>query len=380
MASNATPVLYMKLKHQWSLQQNFLMGLTFGHWMRVLADNRFHISPAYLHRAAAITLVSPLNSLNALIERLRFGKAIDATKITQPPLFILGHWRSGTTHLHDLLSQDDTQFHAPNTFQVTNPLTFLTTEKTVSKLFAWILPAKRPMDNMPLTFKSPQEDEFAPLIMSQRSAYLAVSFPQTGAHYEDELTFRNVAPAKVTAWKSAFVTFCKKLTLNDPRALLLKSPPHTARIKTILEMFPDARFVHIHRDPYRVFQSQRHFFDTACWYMYMQQPDLDVVDEGILTRHEVMYDAFYDDLPLIPKGRMVEVAFDDIEADPIGQLSRVFDHLSLHDFDSYKPKLQAYLDSISSYKKNAFSTLDDDTKAIVAKRWSRSFDVGNYPK
>ena len=369
-----------RLKHRWSLQQNPLMGLTFGRWLRLLADNRFHISPAYLHRALVITLVSPFNSLNAFIEDRRFGKAIAATQITQPPVFILGHWRSGTTHLHDLLAHDDALFHAPNTFQVTNPLTFLTTEATVSKLFAWLLPAKRPMDNMPLKFTSAQEDEFAPMLMSLKASYLAVSFPHTGAHYEDDLTFANVPPARVTAWKDAFVTFCKKLTLNDPRALLLKSPPHTARIKTILEMFPDARFVHIHRDPYRVFQSHRNFFDTACWYMYMQTPNLDRIDDDILTRHTTMYDAFFVDLTLIPEGRITHVAFDDLESQPMRELSRVYTNLNLPGFDTYAPKVQAYLDSIADYKKNSFVTLDEPTKAIVADRWSRSFETWGYPK
>lgn len=368
------------LKHRWSLQQNALMGLTFGRWIKLLAANKFLISPAYLHRAAVITLASPFNSLNAAIEDWHFGKAIDATEITEPPLFILGHWRSGTTHLHDLLAQDDQQFHAPNTFQVTNPLTFLTTENLMSKLFAWMVPAKRPMDNMPLSFTSPQEDEFAPMLMSLNASYLAVSFPQTGQHYEDDLSFRDVPRSRVNAWKDAFIRFCKKLTLNDDRALLLKSPPHTARIKTILEMFPDARFVHIHRDPYRVFQSQQHFFDTACWYMYMQRPDLDAIDEGILTRHETMYDAFFEDLASLPDGRICHVAYDDLDTDAIGQLSRIYDHLSLPGFETYRPKVQAYLDSISSYKKNSYVTLDDAMKTKVAKRWSRSFETWGYPK
>lgn len=367
-----------KLKHRWSLQQNPLMGLTFGRWMRLLADNQFRISAAYLHRAAIVTLVSPFNSLNAFIEQRRFGKAIAATQITQPPVFILGHWRSGTTHLHDLLAQDDTQFHAPNTFQVTNPLTFLTTENTISKLFAWMLPAKRPMDNMPLKFSSAQEDEFAPMLMSLKASYLAVSFPQTGQHYEDDLTFRSVDRARVDDWKAAFVAFYKKLSLNDPRALLLKSPPHTARIRTILEMFPDARFVHIHRDPYRVFQSQRHFFDTACWYMYMQTPDLDAIDDGILKRHTTMYDAFFDDLPLIPQGRITHVAFDDLDAQPMQTLQHIYTALDLPDFETFAPKAQTYLDSIAGYKKNSFVTLDDDTKARVATHWARSFAAWGY--
>ena len=41
--------------------------------------------------------------------------------MVQAPLFVLGHYRSGTTHLHNLLALDP-QFAAPTFFQVLNPL------------------------------------------------------------------------------------------------------------------------------------------------------------------------------------------------------------------------------------------------------------------
>ncbi|MEM9249661.1 MAG: sulfotransferase [Pseudomonadota bacterium] len=368
------------LKHRWSIGHNYLTGITFGRWCRLLAQNGFEISPAYWHRAAVITLASLSNSAFAAMESARYGEAIRRAPMPPAPLFILGHWRSGTTLLHELLAQDTEQFQFPNTYQVVNPYTFLTTERLTTRLFPWLVPETRPMDNMALTFTSPQEDEFAPLLMTLTSLYLGTTFPRRTDHYERYLSFRGVDPAEVAAWKAAFVTFCKKLSLTDTRPLLMKSPPHTARISLLLEMFPDARFLHIHRDPYRVFQSQRHFFDTAGWYTYLQRPDLNAIDEGILRRHEAMYDAFFEDLPLIPEGRFHEIRFTDLEADPVRVLAETYARLSLDGFAAFEPKLTAYVAQLSGYRKNAFQELDGLTKARVAERWARSFDTWSYPR
>ena len=49
----------------------------------------------------------------------------DIAKTEMPdPVFILGHWRSGTTLLHGLMAQDD-QFAYPRIYQVSNPHSFL---------------------------------------------------------------------------------------------------------------------------------------------------------------------------------------------------------------------------------------------------------------
>lgn len=205
-----------------------------------------------------------------------------------------------------------------------------------------------------------------------------MSFPDRIAHYDRFLTFKDADTAEVDAWKAAFVQFCKKLSMRDPRALLMKSPPHTARIKTILEMFPDARFVHIHRDPYRVFQSQQHFFDTLGWYTYLQKPDVEAVDEIILRRHEDMYDAYFEDLPLIAKGRIHEIRFSDLEAAPLAEIAKTYDALALDGFAEFEPKLRGYLASIAGYQKNDYEELDPAIKAIVAERWARSFEKWDY--
>ena len=355
-----------------------MSGITFGNWVRLLTDNNFHISPAYWHRALFITLTSLANTGFATIENVRYKKSIDQTEIRRPPLFILGHWRSGTTLLHDLLAQDSAQFQYANTFQVVNPQTFLTTEKFMARWFSRLVPETRPMDNMAISFSSPQEDEFAPLLMSLLSVYLGISFPRRQAHYEKYLSFRGVDRDEIDKWCLAFLQFCKKLSVNDDRCLLLKSPPHTARIRILLEMFPDARFVHIHRDPYRVFLSQRHFFDTAGWYTYLQRPDLNAIDEGILQRYTTMFDAYFDDVELIPDGQFHEIRYEDLEANPAQEIRGIYKGLNLNGFAEFEPDLNRYIKSVDGYRKNTFVNIDEPTRAIVAKRWKRSFDLWGY--
>ncbi len=367
------------LKHRWSIGNNYLAGITAGDWWKLLRANRFAVAPAYWHRAAFITLASMVNSLYRRREDRRFNRQIERTEIESAPLFILGHWRSGTTLLHYLLAQDTEQFAFANTYQVVNPYTFLSTEETNTRRFARLVPSTRPMDNMQQSFGTPQEDEFAPLLMTLRSLYLGITFPQHEAQYARYMSFEGVPLQEIEEWKGALLWFCKKLTLKYGRPLVLKSPPHTARIRLLLELFPQARFVHIHRDPYRVFQSQRHYFDTAIWYTYLQRPDRSLVDAGILKRYSTMYDAYFKDRDLIPEGQFHDVRFADLERDPIGEVHRMYEQLRIGGFDEFKPRLQAYADSLVQYQKNEFSPLPESDRKQVAAAWSRNFETWNYP-
>ncbi len=367
-----------KLKHRWSVANNYLAGITAADWWRLLRENGFAVDPAYWHRAAFVTAVSALNSVHRRTEERRFHEEISRT-VVEPPLFILGHWRSGTTHLHNLLAQDTRQFAFANTYQVVNPHTFLGTEEGHSRRFAWMVPKTRPMDAMELSFQTPQEDEFAPCLMSLRSPYLGISFPRREDFYGRYLTFEGVPGTEVDEWKSAFRWFLKKLTLKYRRPLVLKSPAHTARIRMLLEMFPAARFVHIHRHPYQVFRSCRHYHDTATWFSYLQRPDLAGMDGRILRRYTALHEAFFAQRGLIPASQFHEMSFDELERAPMAAMETLYSKLGLTGFDSFKPALQGYVDSLAGYRKNDFSELEPAMRERVAREWHRSFAEWNYP-
>jgi omega-hydroxy-beta-dihydromenaquinone-9 sulfotransferase len=353
-----------------------LGGLTLGAWLKLLAENRFAVAPSRLPRALSITFQSGQNSIFHLVERLRFGPAVKLVTVP-PPSFVLGHWRNGTTHLHNLLTVDN-RFAFPNTYQVLFPLTFLTTEKMSSGLIDFFMPKRRPMDNVAWNIKSPQEDEFALCVASRMSPCMGWLFPKRREHYDRYLTFEGVSQPEIERWKDAFVAFLQKLTWMSGRPLILKSPPHTARIKLLLEMFPEARFVHIHRNPYAVFPSSRKTFLVSSEMNGLQPPRTHDLDDSIFRQYRTMYDAFFAERSLIPSGHYHEVAFEQLESNPVGEVARLYESLSLPDFAYVEPSLRRYLDSVAGYEKNAFPALSDELRQRIAEEWQTCFTEWGY--
>jgi omega-hydroxy-beta-dihydromenaquinone-9 sulfotransferase len=141
-----------------------LQGMTLGDWWALLRRHRFAVDLQRWPRALVQTTVSASNSVSSRIERARFGRQIDAARV-EAPLFILGHYRSGTTHLHNLLAVDP-QFAAPNLFQAFNPHTFLSTEQWGAPVVDRLIVRRRYQDAMALGVGLPSEDEFATCTMT----------------------------------------------------------------------------------------------------------------------------------------------------------------------------------------------------------------------
>ncbi|HVH93399.1 MAG TPA: sulfotransferase, partial [Nocardioidaceae bacterium] len=131
-----------------------------------------------------------------------YGPEISGTPI-KPPVFILGHWRTGTTHLHNLLALD-AQLAYPNFYQVLNPHTFLSTERYSQALF--ISPSTRMMDNVAVNARVPFEDEFA-TCGTLHSPFLTWVFPKDRGEYDKYLTFREVSEREVAEWTAALTLF-----------------------------------------------------------------------------------------------------------------------------------------------------------------------------
>jgi hypothetical protein len=352
-------------------------GITLGRWLRVLRENHFSVDRPYWGRAAAITFASAPNALLAAWEKWFYGRKIRNTSVA-PPLFVLGTWRSGTTHLHNLLAQDD-RFAYPTTYQVSYPHTFLTTERVNARLMGLFLPRKRPMDDVAFGFAEPQEDEFALCSLTGRAVPMAWAFPRRAGHYGRYLTLRDAPADDVAEWKSALAWLVRKLSFKHGKPLILKSPGHTCRIRLLLELFPEARFLHIHRNPYDVFRSTQHWVRAGSPVWALQREDFRDLAERTLRQYREVYDAFFDERGLIPKGHFHEIGFEALEADPIGQVRGAYEALSLPDFRQVEPTLRRYVGSLSGYKKNTLPELPPGLRERIAGEWRRCFQEWGYP-
>ena len=220
-----------------------------------------------------------------------------------------------------------------------------------------------------MTIAAPQEDEFALCAATFKSPCMAWVFPRQKEQFEKYLTFRDVEPAEVAEWRDAFDTFLKKLQWRDPRRLVLKSPPHTGRIRLLLDLFPHAKFIHIHRDPFTVFQSSRRTFEIMVTWHNLQKVEVLDLNDWLIRQYRLMYDAFFEDRTLIPAGNYAEVVFEQLERNPVGEIRKLYQTLNLPDVNTFEPALQKYVNSLDGYLKNTFQDLDPNLKSRLGREW-----------
>ncbi|MCB1317717.1 MAG: sulfotransferase, partial [Leptospiraceae bacterium] len=312
----------------------FLGGAPPGRLWQLLRQVRFRVAPRYIPRLIFLFLHSLLQSGAVRMERRVVRKHIQNAALRFPPIFILGHWRSGTTHLHYLLACDP-RFQTINTYQTLFPYTFYLTEAIVPRLLAPLLPGKRFQDNLPAGFDRPDEDEIALGLLCGYSPYLGWPFPEAEQYFRRFLSFQNAEAQEREAWMQSFLYLARKLSWQTPeRRLVFKSPAHTARIAWLLRIWPDARFIHIKRDPYAVYRSSLHFYNV--WrrhFAFLQKPIVSesAMNERVLSVYDELYARFADERSMIPERNFCELRFEDLERAPMAQLERIYATLKLPD-------------------------------------------------
>ncbi|MEO1043532.1 MAG: sulfotransferase [Pseudomonadota bacterium] len=357
-----------------------LAGVTWSGWGRMLRAHGLSIPPQYWARTVFTSLMATLNSVIANHEKKTYTAAIDTMKVERP-VFILGHHRSGTTHLWNLLSRDE-RFASPTVLQAVFPQTFLTFEKFARGGTERLAPRKRPQDNVKFSADEPIEEERALCSETFLSIQMGRHFPQKREEFKGLLSLRDASLEERGTWKKALDRFARKLMVRHGRdkTLLFKAPDHTAKIALIRELYPDACFIHIHRKHYTVFQSTVKMEKTTVPLYAYQKPDEATLAEFILWRYRAMYDAFFSDMVGIPEGQFAEVSFNELETNPLESLERLYQTLNLPGFDKAKPRIESYVNAIAGYQKNDYAHLPDDLKAQVAAAWSESFERWGYAK
>ena len=112
------------------------------------------------------------------------------------------------------------------------------------------------------------------------------------------------------------------------------------------------------------------------WSLQKSEPNVD----QIIRDYIEVYEAFFEQRHLIPADNFCEVAFGELERDPIGQVQRIYDNLSLPEFGYIEPKLSEYVQSIDGYSKNSFPELPSEIRERLGHEWSRCFEEWQYPK
>lgn len=355
-------------------------GMTLGAWLRLMKGNWGKVSAAHIPAVAGIFVTTGINQIRKWIGQVLIEPKVRRVEIRQPPVFILGHWRSGTTWLHQTMAADPA-FAAPTMQACMTPECFLVGRRLLNPILRVLFPTGRPMDDVRIGMNAPEEDEHAILLSGAYTPYRNLLFPcekpdGTAARTED------MPEAEADFWRQTWLAFLRRVQFANPgKRLLLKSPAHTMRIAEILRQFPEARFVHILRDPYQIFASAVATHRIMSASQSLQTCTLSDEDaarsvfDGFLRLHS----AFHDQQHLIPDGHLITIRYEDMMADTPAVLRRIYEALELGDYDRVARHFEHAAEKSSGYQTNSFD-LDPATVARINTRWHDYFERYGYAK
>ena len=243
------------------------------------------------------------------------------------PLFILGLPRSGTSFLHNLLAEDPGS-QVPRNWQMIypapRPADFnAEQDKRVARvdkqldLFNGLAPGFREMH--PIYADSPQE-------CSEITSHVFQSLRFDSTHrvptYFDWLERHGHYDA--FCFHKKFLQFLQN---GAPARWVLKCPDHTFTLDAILRVYPDARFVILHRDPIAVLGSVAHLTQV------LRRPflrNIDAAEIGAQVAARWTQGANllleFDQRADVPASRKLHMQYEEFTADPLAAISRIYAH------------------------------------------------------
>jgi len=310
------------------------------------------------------------NSIFSKIQDLWFSKQVHQQPIDPAPIFVVGHWRSGTTLLHELLSLD-THFAYSSTVECFAPNHFLLTEPLLKPILRALLPAKRPMDNMQTGPDLPQEDEFALIGLGAPTPYLKMAYPNLPCDYDCLLNMKDVPEKVEEDFERELTFFLKALMLKKQKQLVLKSPTHTGRVGWLADRYPGSRFIHISRNPIDIFQSTKRLWQRLDEVQGFQAPRYSdqELEDRIFSNYHRMYEGYLRGRTQIPSDQLIEITFEDLVNDPMKMMAEIYDQLSLGDFSQVSARIAKNMEGRTGYRAATYK-VPPEVQSKVLDQWS----------
>lgn len=300
---------------------------------------KYGIEKKYLRKWFNCLIVSAICSFLGLFDRFAF--ALKKAPHSKPPVFILGHWRSGTTYLHNLMCLDPEAAYC-TTYQTVFPNNLFAFQWLLKPAMAKNMPEKRPVDNVRLGAELPQEEEFALNNETPYSHYNWWFFPQQSESIVDEYLLGNTKRvSELSKFKKNYQRFVARCLVNTQGTRFIsKNPPNTARIKILKELFPNAKFIYIHRNPYEVIYSSLRFFKSVLPGTQFQEISDDELTEIVLNTYKKMISQYEMDKEILNEGNLLEVQYLDLISNPADTIKNIYQEFLAEDYARVEPFLK----------------------------------------
>lgn len=364
--SNPTPKRHPNAPQALAMPVAHLLALApLDVWLRILWGTLPH--PRYWLRLLGIGFTSLVGTIWSLPERIIFGLSWtifkkDNQQLEHPPgvLVIVGYYRSGTTHAHNLIACDPDTI-TPRWYQSLLGQGFWMSWAVTRFLLVPFLSSSRPQDGVGFGPKWPGEDDFALAGWVNCSTLPGrLIFPSRWAKWQKWNTLENCTEAERTRWRKTLAGFAWKVTRGHPdQMLVLKSPNHGAHITELVKVFGDhVRFLHVSRDPIKVVESNIRMHDALSSHLLEEPLDASTLRARIVEEYLEIETATIAQAQSLDEGRIAFITHENLIADPIGQLSKSFETLGLGFSDQHQASISSYLSDLGTYQRPPHTDID----------------------
>jgi len=343
--------------------------------LNLLLRHRHLSASRYLKIAVTFVLCLILQRYIKREEQL-YRETVQYIPIKEDPVFITGHWRSGTTFLHYLMALDTDTFACPTTYQCFFPTIFLTVSER-SRAYRMLKRAwgtrTRLIDNMPFDLTSPQEEEWMYLPEGGFSYVEKLFFPKTSVVSDFAATLGLSTDERT---RDVTLKIFKKLAFVYNKRILSKSPGHFSRIPVLKELFPKGKFVFLVRNPYEVVVSMVRAKTILGNLLSLQRHGgYDIVSTSKFL-------AFYfqimkANLGLLEPAAYVVVRYEDLVKEPLASVKTIYEALGIRYSEKFEAALHAGLSSFEGYQRNIL-TITEPMKEVIYRECHRIFEEFGY--
>ena len=214
---------------------------------------------------------------------------------------------------------------------------------------------------------------------SPHSPYIGWYFPRNWMELFHKYTlFDTITNEERQGWEDAYTTTLKKASYAAKgHRLILKNPCNTARIPQLLELYPDAKFIHIHRNPYEVYKSTIKLHHTVIRQIGLHTLTDDEIKNNVVQTYPLLMQRFIDTRDQIPPENFIEIPYEELDDAPLPTMEKIYSHLNLPDWTPAHDAMNTYLHQQGTFTKNQFA-MDPEDIAIVQKHWAIGLDTWGY--
>lgn len=316
------------------------------------------VHPRYWPRLAFVLFTSFVGTVCTMHDRLLWmfygvhphGRELVARHKPRV-VVIVGYYRSGTTHLHNLMSCDR-RFVTPRWYQCLAGQGYWLGWNVMRVLLVPFLGRTRPQDSVGFGPEWPGEDDFALATWGGCSSIAGRHvFPDAWDDWKRWHDLEGLSDTERDRWRRLTKRFVYKLTRGrTKRVVLLKAPSHTARIAELDRLFAGrVQFVHLVREPGAVIDSNVRMMHALRNHALQALPDVQTIRDRIVEEYDATERKCIEELAMLDSSRHVRVRFKDLRSDPMGTLGTIYNGLGMEFAEEAKHGTRAYLGSLGIY-------------------------------